>query len=198
VASVVLSGMLLLADLWPTTPMRDLLRATIANAGAYALFGFVLGFAGLVPRAAGTPRLIVTGLAMVVLLSLTRIAISAATHRAPEPGVSGVVLAPNGAPAAGAPVFLDRGSGGVERLTTDRAGLFVAARGLVAPRQVLALICVPGAVPFVARADEYLRTPRRYQVMALPPRAIIEPGIRAFGWQQPIPRECLGGSPEQW
>jgi hypothetical protein len=196
VAADVFIGLLLLAELLPNAPTRNLVRPVVASVGWCAVFGLVLGFAGLVPRRAGTPRLVVTGLAMVVLLTLARLAFNAATHRPPEPGAAGVVFGPGAAPAAGAPVFVDLGAGEGERQTTDAMGVFHLPRSAIGPRQLLVLICVPGGVPYVARADDHMLTTVRYDVTALPPRAIVQPGIRALGWRRPIPRECLAGSAE--
>lgn len=196
-ASILFIVVLLLTDLLPSSPTRVLLRTALTSAGFYALFGLVLGIATLVPRTARMPRVVVTGLAMIGLLALIRMGIDKATHRPPTRGASGIVFGPDSAPAAGVPVFLDRGSGPVERLTTDRTGLFITARGRPGAPQPLLLICVPGAVPYVARPIEYLLTPERYHVPALEPRSIVAPGIRALGWKRPIPRECWGNSVDQ-
>lgn len=198
VACDVFLGLLFVAGVLPTSPVRDVMRAALGDVGWYALFGLLLGFAGLVPRPAGMPRLVVTGLAMVGLMIVGRMALNVAIHRPPGPGPSGLVFGPDNRPAVGAPVFIDRGSGEIERLTTDASGVFRVARGRPGAQPPLLMICVPGAGPYVGRVDEYIITPEHYRVMALPPRASVEPGIRAFGWQQPIPRECLIGSAEQW
>ena len=194
VAGDLFVGVLWIAGLLPHWPTRDLLRPVLTGVGSCALFGLVLGVAGLVPRAAGTPRLVVTGFVMAGLWALFPIAVRMAKHLGPEPGASGVVFAPDGAPAAGAALFLDRGSGRVERLTTDATGLFHTARGRIGAPQPLLLICVPGGVPYVARLVEYLLTPQTYQIPALPPGAFVTSGIRGLGWRQPIPPECLVGS----
>lgn len=44
----------------------------MAAVGWYALFGLVLGFAGLLPRGAGTPRLVITGMAMIGVWAAAR------------------------------------------------------------------------------------------------------------------------------
>ena len=196
-ASGVFIGLLFLAELLPTAQKSRLFGAVLTSLAVYALFGFVLGAAGLFPRRAGTPRLVVTGLALAGLITGIRIAVNKAMHRPPTQGASGVVFGPNGAPAAGASLFLDRGSGPIERLTTDAAGRFRAARGRIGAPQPLLLICVPGGVPYVARPIETLLTPARYQIPALPDHAIVSYGVKALGWKRPIPRECLAGSLEQ-
>jgi hypothetical protein len=173
-------------------PRSGLLPAAASSIGWWALFALVLGLAGLVRRPAGTLRLVVTGLAMVAIVAVVRIGFDRAKPRQPDPGISGVVIGTGGAPVAGAPVFLDRGSGPLEHLTTDARGVFHAPPGATDTTQALLLICAPSGLPYVARVHEHLLTPPRYYIPPFPPGAVVEPsGIRALGWRQAIPRECM-------
>lgn len=190
VAMVLITG---LADV----TARGFASSNLRFVSGYALFGFLLGVAGLLGRPARLPRLVVSALVLAGLFAANRAAVNAATHQPPEPGASGVVFGPDSMPAAGAPLFLDRGAGKIERLTTDRTGAFHLARGWVGAPQPLLLICVRGGVPFVARPIEYLLTPVRYDIAALPPRAMVTSGIKGFGWRGRIPHECLIGTLEE-
>lgn len=190
------AALLLIAALWSTELSSDTSAVTMLRnlVLSYALFGFVLGCAGLFLRTARRFRLIVAGVAVLGLMGASRMAITAATHQPPETGAAGLVIGPTNVPAVGAPVFVDRGSGAIERLTTDTAGVFRVPRRVFAHERPVLMICVPGAVPFLARVDEDFTAPEPYPVMALPPNANVEPGIRSGGWTRAIPRECLSGS----
>jgi hypothetical protein len=198
VAANVYFGVLLLVRVMTHAP-RSSLSPAAASIVWWALFGLVLGLAGLVPRPAGTPRLVVTGLVMIGVVAVIRLAVDAAEQsRRAKRGASGVVIGPGGAPVAGLPVFLDRGSGSIERLTTDGRGVFHVPGGQTGAARSLLLICVPGGAPYVAPFDEHLLTQMRYAISPLPRGAAVGPAwIRTLGWRQPAPRECVSSSEGQ-
>lgn len=101
---------------------------------------------------------------------------------------TGIVEGPDGNVAAGAPVFLDRGGGAVERYTTDSAGGFSFPLEGDEWRAAVWLICVPGATPMVGRGAERPIGPTHYGSNALPGATF---GFyRAKGWRLAVPAEC--------
>jgi hypothetical protein len=112
-------------------------------------------------------------------------------HHYADTGATGIVLGPdNEKPAVGAPVFLDRGTGSIERYLTDSRGQFslpLEGRDL---RRAKWLICVPGGIPHVADADRdgvQLGATTYQFTQHLPGTPTF---IRAHGWLGPVPREC--------
>jgi hypothetical protein len=114
-------------------------------------------------------------------------------HRYADTGAAGIVLGPdNKQPAVGAPVFLDRGAGSIERYVTDSRGRFslpIAGREV---RRAKWMICVPGGLPMVAyndgNADGIKLGATTYGFTR---HSLGEPVfMRAYGWIGPVPREC--------
>lgn len=101
----------------------------------------------------------------------------------------GTVEGPGGGPAVGAPVFLDRGHGTIERYVTDSAGRFTFALETHEIRWAQWLLCVPGGIPMVGSRDFQQLGPTHYGYTAQEPGRPAE--VRAFGWRGPIPRECV-------
>jgi hypothetical protein len=111
-------------------------------------------------------------------------------HRFADGAATGIVLGPDHKPASGAPVFLDRGTGSIERYATDSRGRFslpVEDRELGRAQW---LICPAGGVPTVGHADGngfHLGLTTYSFARQLPGRAAF---IRGYGWLGPVPREC--------
>ena len=157
----------------------------------FAVFGLVLGFLGSLTRNDSNRRLLVYSAFMVGLVALVPIVINA-VHPPVDQGASGVVFGPDNLPARGIPVYLDRGSGPIERLTTDSTGLFRAPLKPSEYRQSSLLICVPGGVPRLVRPVEHVLTPQRYEIAPMPADLYLGNGLRVGGWRKPrVPRECL-------
>jgi hypothetical protein len=195
VGAVLMIGLLLNAELLSYANAGDFLRATLLFVGSWAVFGLVLGVVGLALRTASRRRLVVTVVVMVALLTFVREAMHAAGYGMRDQTASGVVFGPGNVPVVGAAVFVDRGSGPTERLTTDTAGMFRIPRKLFKRGQPALLICAAGAIPFVVGEHKRWIEPERYDIGALSSPAILQPGIRSMGWRrQPIPRECLSGA----
>jgi hypothetical protein len=192
VGAVVLIGVMLFAELWSFKTAGELLRPGLPLVGWYALVGLALGFVGVATPRAIRRRVFSIGLVIVGLVAVIVVVKDAAATRLAEQSTRGLVFGPGNVPAAGAPVFLDRGFGSVERLTTDSAGQFRALLKLRRNREAILLICVPGGVPKLARPLEDVVT--LYRVTAIPARGRVHGHLREQGWLQPIPRECLAGS----
>src|SRR5258706_6523899 len=97
-------------------------------------------------------RSLINLLAIVGSLALVGSLAGFVLHHYAGASASGIVLGPDNKPAVGAPVFLDRGTGAIERYLTDSQGRFslpVEGRDL---RRAKWLICVPGGVPMVRHA----------------------------------------------
>ena len=111
-------------------------------------------------------------------------------HRYANARATGIVLGPDNKPAVGAPVFLDRGTGSIERYLTDSRGRFsLPVEGREAGRAKW-LICVPGGIPIVDYGDEdgIQLGPTTYSfARQIPGTPAL---IRAYGWLGPVPREC--------
>ena len=98
------------------------------------------------------------------------------------------VTGPGKRPAVGAPVFLDRGDGLIERYQTDSRGQFSFPLGQSDVHRVKWLICVPGAIPMVGYPEGDRLTRIQYQFS---PQEAGKPAFyRSWGWLGPIPREC--------
>jgi hypothetical protein len=193
VAAVVLIGVMLLAELWSFKTAGELLRPGLPLVGQYALIGLALGFAAVATPKAMRQRVYTIGLVCVALVAVIFVVRDAGATRLAEHSTRGQVFGPGNGPAAGAPVFLDRGFGSVQRLTTDTAGQFRALLKLRRNSHALLLICVPGGTPKVASWSlETVAT--LYRITALPPHWRVHDHIREQGWLPPIPRECLAGS----
>jgi len=191
VAAVVQIGWLLVFDLSWFATTTDMLRAALPVVGAYTLFGLGLGLAAVATPELWRRPLFIGGLVLVGLSTVMAVAIHAAMTQSAYTGVSGVVLGPGGKPAAGATVFLDRGSGQVERLTTDTTGLFRAPLESRAKSQAMILICVPGGLPVIETPVENSLTPPHYVFNPLPRRGRVVHGQPlAQRWLRPIPSEC--------
>jgi hypothetical protein len=137
-------------------------------------------------------RNLINLLAVVGGVALTGSLAGFVLHHYADAGASGIVLGPYNKPAVGAPVFLDRGTGAIERYLTDSQGRFslpVEGREL---RRAKWLICVPGGVPMVRYADgdeDGIRIgPTTYAFTGQP--ADKPAFIRSYGWLAPVPREC--------
>jgi len=189
-AAVLQIDLLLLFQLSWFATTGDLVRAALPVIGEYALFGLVVGLAAVATPEAWRHGLFIGGLVIVGLSTLVGVAIHAATIHSASTGVSGVVLGPGGRPAAGTPVFLDRGFGRVERLTTDSAGLFRAPLSR-ANGQALLLICMPGGLPLIEPPVENSLTPPLYLISPVPRRGrVVQSHLLAQRWLRSIPREC--------
>lgn len=187
-AAVLLMGVLLLTELASYRSVLDLLRDAARLVGAYALVGLVLGIAAVITPEKWRHRLFVSGMMIVGLSSLVAVGIQAATISLDKEGVTGVVFGPGNRPAVGAPVFVDRDFGAVERLTTDTAGRFHALLDPRGSRPPILLICVPGGIPQLSRPID--KTLNAYSIRALPRRGRGQSHLRREGWRAPIPREC--------
>lgn len=137
-------------------------------------------------------RVVVNVLAVVGALSIVAGAIKFTAHRYLDRGATGIVMGPGDTPAAGVPVFLDRGHMAIERYVTDAEGHFrLPLETREFPRAAW-LICVPDGMPFVGHRDDSQIGPTTYMFTKLPsgPGAMV----RAFGWRGPMPRECPSAS----
>lgn len=104
---------------------------------------------------------------------------------------TGVVLGPSGAPLAGAPVFLSRGYGMIERVTTDSAGRFTFR---LEPHEIgrsMWLICAPGGIPAIDVPSGKGFGPVTYGYTE---QKFDWNVYRQRGWYGPIPRECPQGA----
>jgi hypothetical protein len=101
-----------------------------------------------------------------------------------------VVMGPDEKPAAGAPVFLDRGSAAIERYVTDSHGRFTFPLNEFERDRAKWLICAPGGIPMVGSPghDGIQLGPKTYGYT----RQEAGKGafIRTNGWLGPVPREC--------
>lgn len=137
-------------------------------------------------------RNLINLLAVVGAVSLLGSLAGFVLHHYADAGASGIVLGPDSKPAVGAPVFLDRGTGAIERYLTDSRGRFslpVEGREL---RRAKWLICVPGGMPMVGYADgDEDGVHLGSTTYAFTEQPAGRPAfIRGFGWSAPVPREC--------
>jgi hypothetical protein len=109
-----------------------------------------------------------------------------------DSGANGIVLGPDHKPAVGAPVFLDRGAGSIERYLTDSRGRFSFSLEGRELRRAKWLICVPGGIPMVGYVpgdeDGIRLGTMTYDFTGQP--AGKPAFIRSYGWLAPVPREC--------
>lgn len=140
-------------------------------------------------------RTVVNVLAVIGALALLS-AISAFIPRWAYRGITGRVMGPGDEPAAGAPVFLDRGDGVIERFLTDSAGRFSLPVAFHQVERASVLICVPGGAPHVAARNRHMIGPARFNYT--PQSTDRAWPARRFGWRGPIPRECHADSAYYW
>jgi hypothetical protein len=103
----------------------------------------------------------------------------------------GIVLGQDHKPLVGAPVFLDRGRGAIERYETDSQGRFTLPVQGEELHRAKWLICVPGGIPLVDyTGDPYdiKIGPTTYSFTRHPTG---KPAfICVYGWLGPVPHEC--------
>jgi hypothetical protein len=191
VAAVLVIGLLLVTDYLSSATVASLPGSAFPVIGQYAAVGLVLGFAALVTPERWRHRLFVGGLVVVGLSIVGGATIHATTAYSPNQGVSGAVIGPGSAPASGASVFLDRGNGFVQRLTTDSAGQFHTGLSWPGSRQQMILICVPGGFPTIARPVANVLNV--YWIRPLPKHGRANSHLREQGWSSEISRECNPG-----
>lgn len=140
-------------------------------------------------------RTVVNVLAVVGALTLLG-AIAAFVPKWAYSGATGIVMGPGDAPAVGAPVFLDRGDGVIERFLTDSSGRFTLPVEYDEVERTTFLICVPGGIPHVGTRGRHAIGAARF---AYTPQASDRPWpARRFGWSGPIPRGCNADSAYYW
>jgi hypothetical protein len=135
-------------------------------------------------------RMLINMLAVVGGLTLLGSLVSFTVHHYVSDGsASGIVLGSGDAPAVGAPVFLNRGNGAIERYVTDSKGRFILPLKEHELYRATWLICVPGGIPMVGRRDRegFQIGPTTYGFTKLTTKAVH---IRSAGWLGPMPREC--------
>jgi hypothetical protein len=111
-------------------------------------------------------------------------------HRYADSTATGIVLGPDNKPLEGAPVFLDRGTGSIERYLTDSRGRFSLPVQGREVRRAKWLICVPSGIPVVDYADRegvQIGATTYGFTRQLPGMPTF---IRTYGWLGPVPREC--------
>jgi hypothetical protein len=136
-------------------------------------------------------RLLTVILAVVGALTILGSVVGFVMHRYVGDGsTNGVVLGPDGKPAMGAPIFLDRGTSAIERFVTDSQGRFSLPLDKSEIRRAKWLICVPGGIPMVAYADRdgFQIGPTTYSFTRQTSASPVF--IRSYGWLGPVPREC--------
>ena len=135
-------------------------------------------------------RLLIGILAVIGGLGLFGSAVGFVLRHYVDDDSSGTVLGRDGEPAVGAPVFLDRGDGVIERFVTDSQGRFNLPLEDSRISRAKWLICVPGGIPTVGYPDDG-DFQVRHMTYAFTEQEAGKPAfIRAKGWLGPIPREC--------
>ena len=106
------------------------------------------------------------------------------------PGANGSVVRSDGSPIRGVGVFLDRGSGSLERYETDSLGRFHLPISELERRHAQWLMCAPGMSPIIGNERELQLGSTRYGSGTFV--ADFPQSIRSSGWRGPYPRECPG------
>lgn len=105
-----------------------------------------------------------------------------------SPFASGTVTYESGEPAAGVPIFLDRGHV-IERYVTNSQGHYrlpLARHG----RGEAWLICPQDALPSVGYRGKFGGADVHHTLNTRDVRDGDRASMRGFGWSAPIPREC--------